>query len=355
ESFQRQVNHLVDGLTPDLKGESPDRAAALLNVRLTQARELESGKKSLEKQLTASMEERLIAEKKMADAKTMLNSLCREARCDLPEELEATEKQANIRRKMTDELETLENRLRDFSGGVTVAAFVSETEGVDADRITPDLERLSSEIEMLDNERTELDRTIGTEKSELNRMDGGAVAAAYAEEAERLLANLESDVERYARFKIASIILTRTIETYREKHQGPLIEQAGDLFSRMTAGSFSGLRAEYDQKGNPVLVGIRPNQNDQVTVDGMSDGSVDQLYLALRLAGLMQYLSHNEPLPFVVDDILLRFDNERSAATLKVLSELSDKTQVIFFTHHLHLKELADAHIDSSVLSHHIL
>ncbi|HKV08129.1 MAG TPA: hypothetical protein VJ725_08335, partial [Thermoanaerobaculia bacterium] len=48
-----------------------------------------------------------------------------------------------------------------------------------------------------------------------------------------------------------------------------------------------------------------------------------------------------EPLPFIVDDILINFDDERSAATLKVLAELSKQTQVILFTHHERLKEMA--------------
>ena len=64
--------------------------------------------------------------------------------------------------------------------------------------------------------------------------------------------------------------------------------------------------------------------------------------LALRLASLEQYLEKNEPLPFIVDDILLRFDDDRALATLKVLADLSRKTQVLFFTHHRHLVELAD-------------
>jgi uncharacterized protein YhaN len=110
----------------------------------------------------------------------------------------------------------------------------------------------------------------------------------------------------------------------------------------MTRGAFSRLRAEYDERGNPVLVGIRPKSEAQVSVDGMSDGTADQLYLSLRLASLEQYLEHNEPLPFVVDDILLRFDDDRALATLKVLGELSRKTQVIFFTHHRHLVEMAE-------------
>ena len=69
----------------------------------------------------------------------------------------------------------------------------------------------------------------------------------------------------------------------------------------------------------------------------MSDGTCDQLYLALRLALLESYLSDHEPIPFIVDDILIQFDDDRAVASLKALAELSKNTQVIFFTHHEHL------------------
>ena len=86
---------------------------------------------------------------------------------------------------------------------------------------------------------------------------------------------------------------------------------------------------------------------------GMSDGTADQLYLALRLAGLEHYLEANEPMPFIVDDILIKFDNDRAAAALQALAELSHQTQVIFFTHHRHLVDLAAKNLPGSILIEH--
>jgi uncharacterized protein YhaN len=73
------------------------------------------------------------------------------------------------------------------------------------------------------------------------------------------------------------------------------------------------------------------------------------------LAGLEEYLEQNEPIPFIVDDILIKFDDDRSVAALKALAQLSTRTQVIFFTHHRHLVELAEENIDPSVLIKHTL
>jgi uncharacterized protein YhaN len=341
DAFQKQVNYLVDTVASDLKDEMPERAAELLNARLTQARKSESKRKSLDKQIVKTTEERQVTEKRIADTSTLMESICHEARCKSAEDLEYMEKRSNTRRQMAKELEDIETRIRDLSAGATVAEFIADASTIEADSVFSELERLEGEIKALDSERSELDQTIGTENAELKRMDGSAESAAHAEEAERLMARLESDVETYARMKIASAILARTIEQYREKHQGPLIQRASELFSQMTIGSFSGVRADYDDKGTPVLVGIRPESGQPVMVTGMSDGTADQLYLALRLASLEQFLENNEPLPFVVDDILLRFDDKRALATLEVLADLSEKTQVIFFTHHKHLLDLA--------------
>ncbi len=102
-------------------------------------------------------------------------------------------------------------------------------------------------------------------------------------------------------------------------------------------------------------MGVRPGGKELVGVNGMSDGTTDQLYLSLRLSSLESYLDNNEPMPFILDDILIKFDNERAIATLKVLAELSKKTQVIFFTHHHHLVELAEVSIESNLLFKHAL
>lgn len=57
----------------------------------------------------------------------------------------------------------------------------------------------------------------------------------------------------------------------------------------------------------------------------------DQLYLALRVASVEDYLTRAEPLPFMADDLFINFDNDRAAAGFKVLGQFAAKTQVLFF------------------------
>jgi uncharacterized protein YhaN len=46
-------------------------------------------------------------------------------------------------------------------------------------------------------------------------------------------------------------------------------------------------------------------------------------------------------MPFIADDLFINFDDKRAAAGFRVLGELAKKTQVLFFTHHEHLLEVA--------------
>ena len=310
-AFISRVDELVEIVAADLKKESQDRAAELLNGRLTNARKDASQQLGFMERLESANKELEDAKRRLFKCRALTESLCKEAGCLNAELLAETEKRAHVRKALKRELHDLEQQIRRLSAGATIEKFMGEASSMDVDSIPPELRELNDETKRLETERSELDKKIGVLEDKLEQMDGSSAAATHAENAERLLAGLESSVEKYAQLKIAAIILSRTVEQYREKHQGPLISRASELFAQMTVGSFRRLLADYDDKGNPVLVGIRSKSGAPVHVEGMSDGTADQLYLALRLASLEQYLEHNKALPFVVDDILLRFDDER--------------------------------------------
>jgi uncharacterized protein YhaN len=138
------------------------------------------------------------------------------------------------------------------------------------------------------------------------------------------------------------------VDAYQREKQGPLINHASALFAELTTQSFTGVRAEFNESDRARLVGVCAD-GLLVDVEGMSDGTTDQLYLALRLAAVHEYLDHAPPLPFIADDLLVNFDDTRSSAALGVLDELSCRTQVLMFTHHPHLVALARTHVRPDV------
>ena len=132
----------------------------------------------------------------------------------------------------------------------------------------------------------------------------------------------------------------RSTATEGEK-QGPTLRRAGELFSELTLGSFEDLELDYDEQDRPRLVGRRPD-GERVKVEGLSQGPVDQLYLALRISALEDYAERKQCLPFIADDLFINFDDLRAEAGLKILGRLAQRCQVIFFTHHDHLSDIAE-------------
>jgi uncharacterized protein YhaN len=126
--------------------------------------------------------------------------------------------------------------------------------------------------------------------------DGAARASAERQSA---LAEMKDIAEQYVRLRSTAILLQWAIDRYRREKQAPLLQRAGQLFSILTGNSFTDLQLEFDQNDNARLAGIR-HDGKGVSVTGMSTGSADQLYLALRVAAIEDYLDHAPPLPFIL-------------------------------------------------------
>ncbi len=154
--------------------------------------------------------------------------------------------------------------------------------------------------------------------------------------------------EEYVRVRSAALLLQWAIERYRREKQAPLLKRAGQLFMTLTSGSFSDLALAFDENDHVHLTGLRPD-GARVAVNGMSTGTADQLYLALRVASVEDYLERASPLPFVADNLFTNFDDVRAAAGFNVLGQLAQRTQVLFFTHHRHLVDVAQATLGRQV------
>lgn len=111
------------------------------------------------------------------------------------------------------------------------------------------------------------------------------------------------------------------------------------LFTELTGGRYERLEQDEREKGEPIIVAVR-SDGSTCHADALSEGTSDQLFLALRLASIALDAAASEPLPFIGDDLLVNFDDARATAALKLLSEFGKTTQVILFTHHPHLVAL---------------
>jgi len=352
--FTRNIRELVGRVASDLSRLPVEQAAAELNAMLVKAKQSAMTRDQLELQLE---EEKKELEYALGVIRTMtdtLTDMCRYANCQNIEGLEEIEERSAAAQSLDENINQLGHQLLAHTGGGTIDAFLHEAEEVDKDGLPTRIDELSQKIDDLEAEQSAIGETIGKEKAELKGMDGSSRAADAAEVAQGLLALIREGANRYIRLRLASSILRGEIERYRAKNQGPILQRASEIFSDLTIGKFSRLTTDYDVNDNPALTGVR-SSGEAVAVNEMSDGTCDQLYLSLRLASLEKHVRDNEPMPFIIDDVLINFDDDRAEATLKVFAGLAYKTQVILFTHHRHLVDLARKSVASDALYIHAI
>jgi len=341
EEFERDVDTLMARLAPDLAGHPVGEAILQLASRLTTQREAKTRLDELDKQMRKADGEVREADADIRAADEVLAELCRQAGCERPDELEAVERRFLEQRDLSKQLREVESELVRGGDGLSIEALEAEAARIDRDSIVTELTALEQRIdEDLRPEREALfERKLGAEQV-FGSMAGTDEAAALAEQAQQTLSEVRGHAESYVRLRLAARILRDEIEGFRRRHRDPILTRASVYIRSLTCGSLETIDTDFDESDQPVLVGVRPN-GERLRVEAMSTGTRDQLYLALRLATLDHYVESSEPLPFIVDDILIQFDDDRSRATLMALADFSAKTQVILFTHHERVVEEA--------------
>jgi len=355
KEFAERVRQLANECAPDLAALPPTKAATDLLARFRQGELDQTKRTAIEKDLkekrTALQEQELRA----GEARDELDRLQTAARCESVEALEEAERTSARARELDTKIDAARRQIVELGAGATVEELREQTSDVEADALPAQIEEVQRQIAEVETERSALDQDIGGRKTELERMDGGPAAAEAAAEAQEQLARIRGLARDYARHRLAAHLLEREIETYRKANQGPLLDRAGELFRRLTLGCFETLGVDYDDVGKPLLLCVRDDGRAIPPQHRLSDGEADQLYLALRIAGLERHLQTNQPLPFIADDIYVNFDDDRARAGFEVLGELARRTQVIFFTHHTRLRDLAREALSPETLGQHAL
>lgn len=338
--FADDVRERCRSLAPELSELPPAEAAERLVRAVEKARLEHAERERLEAELAGLL--RSLAEHAMrrADAEARLRALVALSRVGSVEQLEEAEKRSRAALELRRQLAAVENELVAAGDGAPIEALEAETSGLDLDRARARLRELDGELEELSDQMAQASEKAG-------HLDHGVHSMAHTNAAdaaallEARVATLKRHVRRYVRVRLASILLSREIEAYRAENQGPVLARASDLLPRLTLGRYSGLRVGVGENDEPVLLAVRADGGEGVKVAALSDGTRDQLYLALRLSSLERYAKLNEPMPLVLDDVLIHSDDARAEAALGVLGEIAKTTQVLFFTHHARLLELA--------------
>ncbi len=346
--FETSVGALVESIAPDLSEFPADDAAVEMEARLATSRDAHRKAEEKDRQILELEGAVRTFEQQRAEALAEVTALQQRAGVADVESLWVAIDNAEKAQERGKQLDEILRVLSADGDGLSIEDLEKECRSVDPDRA-------ASKEQELDQEITDLRRRQDAARDALRAAEmrfeevGGSDAAAVAEAARQdALAEIREVAQQYIQKRTAAHLLQWSVERNRRQRQGPMLRRAGKLFSELTIGSFEELELDFDANDRAVLMGRRPT-GERVEMDGMSAGSVDQLYLALRIAALEEYARASGALPFVADDLFVNFDDRRSAAGFRVLAQLAGTYQVIFLTHHDHLAEVANLALAGNV------
>ena len=179
--------------------------------------------------------------------------------------------------------------------------------------------RLMSECAM---EQQKLQNRLGQFQGRMAILGSREAAQKQLEQVNSRITHLE---ETYGALVIAQETLAVARAELQRRFAPRITRKAQELLSRMTDGRYHSVTMRDD-------FSLQAGAGQEETLhDALwrSDGTMDQLYLSLRLA-VAEELTPNVPL--ILDDALVRFDDQRMRAAVSILQELAQNRQVICFT-----------------------
>lgn len=145
-------------------------------------------------------------------------------------------------------------------------------------------------------------------------------------------AALRDRLDQYAVMAVCHELIGRARRIYEEERQPAVLQAASAYFAEMTGGTY---RRIVMKIGTQELMAEHAELGPLESAM-LSRGTAEQLYLSMRLA-LSEAVSGSHPLPLLLDDLFVNFDEGRLVGALSVLRKVADRQQLIMMTCHEHV------------------
>jgi uncharacterized protein YhaN len=216
--------------------------------------------------------------------------------------------------------------------GEALAAFEADLSTVtDLDPVRGRIAELDEELAALAAQRDELNREAGALRDRRAAMERDAAATELRQRRADLQAQLEAAAERWAVLTLARDLLARSRAAYEQAHRPAVVQAAERHLGAWTGGRYPRIVAPLGAS----IEGVERRDGERIPLAVLSRGTAEQLYLALRFGLVERFVeTSGEPLPIVMDDILVNFDDARAARAARSIEALARSCQVIYFTCH---------------------
>ena len=210
-----------------------------------------------------------------------------------------------------------------------IRRFVRET-AQNRDRLAQELHQ--AQAQLLQAQMSDADDTVTHLQQQIaqvqGRLDAGRDAQALGDQISRLEEELARQQAEYDALRLSLDALQAANTTLQNRFSPELGRRAAEIFADMTGSTWSHILLDREFHLSAES-GSDPTRR---SVQLLSAGTADQLYLAVRLAICEMILPPEQNPPLILDDALLTFDDARLSTTLNYLTQLGAQRQILLFT-----------------------
>jgi len=220
---------------------------------------------------------------------------------------------------------------------------------VERGSLEAELIELKARFEDEDNRSRELFALRNRAEDRIAAVGGDAAVAVLESKRRTVLVTIEDRAIEYLKLKLGIAAADRALRAYRDHHRSSMMARASQAFALISRGAYSELLTQ-PSNGSELLIAKGVDGSSKIASE-LSKGTRFQLYLALRVAGYHEFARTRPPAPFLADDIMETFDDFRAEEAFRLLAAMASKGQIVYFTHHRHLCEIAKA-VEPSIKIH---
>ncbi len=323
----------------------PAIIALRLRDRLTAARAGDSSRHTLAGQAEAAAERKADAAAKSASAHLALQAAIVVTGAATIEDAERLVALAAERSGHEAAQDAARARLREDGEGLDPATLRQEMGAVPADLVAESVREAEGRVKLAREAAQDASARIERADIALRTLAAGQDAIRAAGDRQAAAARLSHVLEDALVQHLAATMLEHAlqeVETSTATNQR--LARLGETFAQLTGGAYDRLSPadeDSESKEHGRLIAHEAGGAEK-HIGRLSEGTRDQLYLALRLVAIEDYVHAAAALPFVADDVLQTFDDVRARAAMEALVRLSEHVQVVVLTHHPHLLGIAD-------------
>ncbi|MFV0421997.1 AAA family ATPase [Oleidesulfovibrio sp.] len=228
----------------------------------------------------------------------------------------------------------------------SLASLKAMFEETTRDKLEARTQSLEQDLTGLRNEEETLRTDLHEIKAALRSLETSDQTAQLLTRRESLTETLRRNARQWTTLALARHFVEQAKNTFEQERQPAVIKAAAEFLQIITDGAYTHIQTSLEDSSIRAVTA----KGDVRLPHELSRGTAEQLYLALRLGYISNHAAHGEPLPVIMDDILVNFDPHRAASTARAFARLAQRNQVLFFTCHPATAEMMQEQAQNTAL-----